>query len=351
MKIFFRADGNKNIGWGHVMRSISIASAFRKTGSECVFVCADTAMVEVLDNYDFEHIVLNTDYTQMESEIDQFSEIIIKHKPDILFVDSYFVTYNYLSACKNLCKTVYIDDVYSFPYPVDVLINYNVYADKEKYLELYKEESNIPKFVLGLSYVPLREEFKGIEYELRTVVKNVFVSTGGSDEAGLVLKLINVLLVKEEMTKGTKYHFILGSFEPDREEIYKLEKKYEWIVVHEKVKRMSEIMSISDIAISASGSTLYELCACGIPTITYILADNQIEGATTFEKKGLMINAGDLREKDFSASRIDKLEEIYFSPEKRTILHNKIKSFVDGNGSDTIVEYFICSNKGGIKSE
>lgn len=40
-------------------------------------------------------------------------------------------------------------------------------------------------------------------------------------------------------------------------------------------KKMSELMQQCDMAVSAAGSTLYELCACGMPTITYVLADNQ----------------------------------------------------------------------------
>ena len=50
-----------------------------------------------------------------------------------------------------------------------------------------------------------------------------------------------------------------------------------------------------DICVSAAGSTIYEICACGVPLITYILADNQISGAETFEKLGLAVNCGDLR--------------------------------------------------------
>lgn len=36
------------------------------------------------------------------------------------------------------------------------------------------------------------------------------------------------------------------------------------------------LMQKADIAISAGGFTLYELCACGTPTITYCMADNQM---------------------------------------------------------------------------
>ncbi|MCR5796546.1 MAG: hypothetical protein K6G63_01315 [Eubacterium sp.] len=44
-------------------------------------------------------------------------------------------------------------------------------------------------------------------------------------------------------------------------------------------------MQKCDIAISAAGSTLYELCACGVPTITYTTADNQIKAEKFLAKK------------------------------------------------------------------
>ena len=54
-----------------------------------------------------------------------------------------------------------------------------------------------------------------------------------------------------------------------------------------------------DLAVSAGGgSTLYELCACGTPAITYVLADNQIENAVKFESTGYMMYAGDCRAGD-----------------------------------------------------
>ena len=62
--------------------------------------------------------------------------IIEDEKADLLIIDSYYVSQAYLQSVKELIKTVYLDDVYSFAYDVDCLINYNVYADAEKYKEM-----------------------------------------------------------------------------------------------------------------------------------------------------------------------------------------------------------------------
>ncbi|NLV76359.1 MAG: UDP-2,4-diacetamido-2,4,6-trideoxy-beta-L-altropyranose hydrolase, partial [Tissierellia bacterium] len=53
--------------------------------------------------------------------------------------------------------------------------------------------------------------------------------------------------------------------------------KYNNVKFYMNVKNMKNLMINNDLAISAGGNTLYELCACGIPTIAIIIADNQLK--------------------------------------------------------------------------
>lgn len=346
MLFFFRTDGNSNIGWGHVMRSLSIASAAKNLGAECFFVCADDSMRNLIENKDFPVVVMDTDYRDMESETETFIEVINKEKPDSIFVDSYYVSNKYFRTIKKHSKVIYLDDVFSFPYDVDYLINYNIYASYETYRELYSGNT-IPELLLGTEYIPLRDEFvQNTPSSIRNEVKNVFISTGGSDEFGLVLRIINKLKDNIELSKGIEYHFIIGSYEPDFDEIVSLSESNKWIHLHRNVKKMSEIMNMCDVAVSAAGSTLYELCSCGVPTITYVIADNQINGATEFEKKKIMLNVGDLRIVDFDCSGIiDNLKMLMNDFELRKRLSEKMLFVVDGKGAERIIKK-ICETGG-----
>ena len=89
--------------------------------------------------------------------------------------------------------------------------------------------------------------------------------------------------------------------------------------------------------VSAAGSTLYELCACGVPTITYVLADNQIPAAVVFGDKGIMIDAGDVRKNpDFIRDLFDRIMDLAENKEKRIAMSQAMRTIVDGRGANRL---------------
>ncbi len=70
---------------------------------------------------------------------------------------------------------------------------------------------------------------------------------------------------------------------------------------------MKNLMINNDLAISAGGNTLYELCACGIPTIAIIIADNQRKFVQVIHRK-TGIDYIDLEGKNFKF----KKKKIFF---------------------------------------
>lgn len=301
--IVFRADGNSKIGAGHIMRCLSIADAAINMNEDVIFYTAGNEFSEIIENRRITNIVLRTDFMQMESELVLFKCELLKNKPAIVFVDSYFVTRDYLCELLDVChsyggKLVYIDDVVAFDYPCDILINYNIYGpDKEQdYISLYGKKC--PTLLLGIDYVPLRKEFSIAE--TRTAKEkptDVLVSTGGADTAHIALAITQYVSTADlRDLSNLKYHILIGAMNDDKNEIERIALKCDNIEVHFNVKDMLSLIKSCDIAVSAAGSTLYELCATQTPTITYILADNQNPGAEGFAKKGLMMCAGDIRD-------------------------------------------------------
>lgn len=335
-KFIIRADGNAEIGAGHIMRCLALAIAIRDSGTECIFVTSDDSFSDIISFNNFQHIVLWTKFYELEQELDEYYSVYCSFNPDLFIVDSYYVTQRYLIKLKKIGKVAYLDDIKAFPYDVDILINYNIFAKEYQYKEIYNKQGiMLPEMILGVEYTPLRKEFQGIEFpSISSDVKNIFFSVGGGDPDRIALNFVKAIVDKKNELEKYIFHLVLGSFEPDIDEIKQIVVDYEWIVVHENVKRMSVVMRNCELAVSAAGSTLYELCACGIPTITFVLENNQIMGAETMLKNEMMIYAGDYRtSKNFFENLIQCIINLCSDRKKRIKLSKNAKLIVDGNGA------------------
>lgn len=337
--ILFRADGNEVIGSGHIMRCLTIAETVREK-EECCFVLADDCFSALVEKRGFPSFCLNRDFANMSAELEVLIPYIKEKRPSAVIVDSYYATKKYLREIRKYLPVLYIDDLGGTAYPVDALVNYNIYGPEMDYAGLYRKEGReIPKLLLGVSYVPLRREFQNIKKRLQPKkVKNIFISTGGADSEHVALKLAQYLCLNHNYQKY-KYHFLLGALNQDVPKLVDIAEKYpDFIELHHDVKQVGKLIQMCDIAVSAAGSTLYELCACGIPTIIYVLADNQIQGAHAFEKRNLMVYAGDVRNNDGIFENIlNDIIQLCGDYYERQKMSKKMRSLVDGNGTKRIV--------------
>jgi UDP-2,4-diacetamido-2,4,6-trideoxy-beta-L-altropyranose hydrolase len=337
--ILFRADGNEQIGMGHIMRCLTIADAFQRKGRKCMFVLADESVKNFVEKRGFPTIILNTDFGKLENELEQLIPLICSLETQWIFVDSYYVSETYFKRLSDFCKVAYIDDLAMFAYPVDVLINYNVYAPDIGYKELYvKGNVSFPKTILGSNYAPLRDEFRSIRFrEQNPKCMRVLLSTGGADPIHLALEFVNYIIEHSEEDEF-EFHVVLGALNPDKDKIKRLASQCENIIIHQNVQNMVELMISCDIAVSAAGSTLYELCACGVPTITYVLADNQLLGDEAFQKLKLMVSLGDVRESKNLPEQIYRaICELNTDFEGRKSKAQRMRNMVDGFGVDRLV--------------
>lgn len=326
--ILIRADANEFIGTGHIMRCKTIAQAFIDHGEKVQFVTADHQSDSLLR--EFQTICLESSWKYLNDELKKLQKLIEEVKPCLLFLDSYYVTQEYFYTLRGIVRLAYIDDLNEKCWDSDYVINYNIYAallDYSRYRQGYTE------ILLGPKYAPLRTEFRHLPmHAIQKHVTDVLVSAGGADPQRITERIISEVC---PAFPEIRFHFIVGGLNPRIEEIKKLEN--ESVILHINEQNVSELMLRCDIAISAAGTTLYELCACGIPTITYVLADNQIRAAQTFEEQGFMLNAGDCRNNPtFEKDLIILLQGI--DSTKRKELSYKMCQLVDGKGAERIVK-------------
>ena len=343
MRVIIRADGNKEIAMGHIMRCLSIGEALKKAGAEVAFVTAGDDTKTLIEGRGFENHVLGTSFREMEEELPAFRKYFEKNPAQWIFVDSYFVTENYMKELAGWCKTVYLDDMGQPVYPVSILINYNIYGKKLPY-ESWYEQAGVKKpekCLLGCGYAPLRAEFQqGLRSRVQEKVTDVLVTTGGGDAVNAAGGLCDRLA--KEMEKGyhqgVRYHVVCGPFSEYKEELYALAKEHPAFVIHENVTRMSELMQACDLAVSATGSTMYELCSMQLPVVCFYFAENQRQMAECFGDTTEIVNAGNITaDRDAVLTKLcENLCALEQDDKLRDRIRRQMSELTDGSGAARI---------------
>lgn len=338
---FIRADGNSEIGMGHIMRCLSIADAVKEQGTNPVFITSCKECIPVIEQRGYQTRLLSTDYREMLSELSQLV-IILREFSDtknLLLVDSYQVSEKYFKELGKFVVTACLEDM-GQSYPVDVLINYNIYGEKLSSYYLESINSRPHRMLLGTAYAPLRLEFQqGITYTLREKVTDVMITTGGGDTFFATRAFIESFLADERLQKRQiRYHIISGPFNIHAADLKKLYANNSNIVIHENVKNMKEIMQQSDVVLTATGSTIYEVSALGVPMIAFYFVENQRQGAEEISKKTHVINCGDFQKEPENVVKkaTDSLFRCVNEKDYRELLHREEKQLVDGQGAHRI---------------
>lgn len=331
--LYIRADGNQIIGSGHIMRCLSIAKALRTIGEDSIFITADNYPEGLIRKHGFTNICLDSDWANLEKESLQLDNLILTGNIKKLLIDSYYITPKYVDNIHNKTKIAYLDDLENFSYAVDLLINYSISAEEDK----YKHKYPFTKFLLGTDFIPLREQFQGIRHIYRNKVKDILITTGGSDSFNVTGKLIQGLRANSQFNE-INLHIIIGAFNVHKEEILKLSNIHKNICIYQNIDDMAALMSRCDMAISAGGTTLYELCACTVPIVAFTFADNQINGTKALGRHGLLYYAGDIRINLDSCilGIIQKVQEMAQNSYERKYMMEKMRCKVDGYGAKRI---------------
>lgn len=342
MKLLIRADANEVIASGHVRRCLSIAAGFMDQDIEIVFVCSEPDAENLLDETKYRCIVLKNDYRQKDMEIPLLKDIINKERADGILVDSYEVTERYLSELSEICPVAYIATMKNINFTGKLLINYTQYAKQKDFEHKYVKLEENGFLLQGEKYVPLRKEFLKISHRDRKDIRNVLITTGASDPNNMSYAILAACMSVSQL-KEMNYTVIIGNYFKNVEQLEEVKQNNPNIVLKYNVNNMSELMKNNDVAVSAGGTTLFEVCACGLPTISFSMADNQIPMAQYFEKKDLIPYAGDVRTHVMDV--LTNIQNILCSWTQQINKVNeqskKMQSVIDGMGAQRIAEKIV----------
>lgn len=336
--IYIRVDMNEIIATGHLMRCLSIADAVVARGGKVVFITADKIPVPYLIERGYNAVVLDTSWDCMEQEITAIKEKIQFHDDDKFLIDSYQVTENYLQEITKMVYTIYIDDLNAFLYPVNCVLCYANYWEQFYYRKEYQKAGYSTSFLLGCGYVPLKKEFAEMKKkEVCSLPGKLLIMSGGGDPYNVIGQILENINIEEY----TSIDVICGRYHQFHDELKEQWDHADRIQIHRSVEHIEKYMKKADIAISAGGTTLYELCVCGTPTITYSFADNQLDNVKQFQADGIMEYAGDARFENVGYNVSKFLQGAYQSETVRRKLSEKMQLLVDGKGAERIAHFIL----------
>ncbi len=312
MLTIFRVDASIQIGSGHVMRCLTLADALKKEGAECAFICREHNGNMLTFIHSKGHKVITLPFKKSSSNlthqhsrqeyidwlgvsIDEDAQQTIEaiqsfttDKSDWLIIDHYALDTVWEKSLRPYCqKIMVIDDLADRQHDCDLLLDQTFGRDERDYQVLVPEDCTI---LTGSYYALLRPEFaQWREYSLqrrqKPQLKQLLITLGGVDKDNVTGQVL-AALANSHLPKDCKIIVVMGEHAPWLESIKSQASHLSWTTeVRVNVANMAELMANSDLCIGAAGSTTWERCCLGLPTIMLVLAENQQKIADELAKE------------------------------------------------------------------
>jgi len=308
MKVVFRVDASLQIGTGHVMRCLSLAQVLKENGINVELICRkhegslidkirssgfNVHELEVLEEIEVNNKLAHSHWlgATQQQDADDCINILKLEKTDWLIVDHYALGEDWQRNLKPYYeKLMVIDDLADRKHQCDILFDQTFGRHQNDYAALVPTDCEL---LLGSQYALLRPEFakwRSYSLERRTELefKQLLINMGGVDINNVTGQILDELKTCT-LPSDINITVVMGGAAPHVEGVrikasalpYKTEVKI-------NVDNMAEIMSNSDISIGASGSTTWERCCLGLPTIQIITAYNQELIANNLDRAGIV---------------------------------------------------------------
>lgn len=346
--MLIRADANPQIGSGHVMRCIALGQAWYDQGGRVVFLSnmEQNGLYKRITNENFEFVFIpkpHPDESDLECTIKFLSDESDMRRNDksrgvsaFIVMDGYhFDSYFQKTIIEAGYPTIVIDDMNHLPcYHADVLINQNIHASEMKYCC-----DSRASLLLGTKYAILRREFATLfnwQRRIPNKARKILVTFGGADYVNFAAKVLEAIKYLDDSDIEVK--IIIG---PLNRHIKMLEKEIEDTKFScdllSNVSNIAELMVWGDLAISAAGSTCWELGVLGMPSLIVTVAENQKGIGKQLDQNQMAKHLGWYE--DISVTDIEEmLKELIFDPERRFRMSNNIKKLFVGNPISNILQ-------------
>ncbi len=340
MNLLIRADASVAIGTGHVMRCLALAQAWQDVGGKVTFAMAEsTPAIEgrlAAESCELFPIRSEPGSTEDAGEMVAFAR---ERRANWIVLDGYQFSADYQRVLKEAEFRIFFIDDYGHAqhYYADVVLNQNVHADEP----MYEAREEYTRLLLGPRYCMLRREFVrwgAWKREVATTGRRVLVTMGGSDPGNLTGRVMEA--IRRVKLDALAVTVVVGGSNPHFALLQKLTAESgNHISILRDVRNLAELMAQSDMAVSAAGSTCWEMCLLQLPMVLIDVAENQTPIAKGMHAAGAAVHvgsAGCVREADIA----ETVSNLLASASERTGLSQRCGELVDGLGTERVLREF-----------
>jgi UDP-2,4-diacetamido-2,4,6-trideoxy-beta-L-altropyranose hydrolase len=334
--LVFRVDGGASIGTGHVMRCLALAQAWRDSGGAARFVTAQPlgALEERVGAEGFQVLYANFVSGSIADARATVAAARQSGAPWII-ADGYHFGPEYQQAIKDTgIFLLFIDDYgHGSPYCADLVLNQNLYASDD----LYRDRAPYTQRLLGTKYALLRREFlkyREGQRDFPQIARRILVTLGGADAANVTQKVVDALKRLSDIDLEIK--IVAGAANTHVASLRETAAQANGCIeVLSAVTDVPKLMAWADLAISAGGTTCWEIAFMGLPACIIVLADNQMPVARALDEKGAAINVG--RWGGESEERfLDAVGNLIYNRDRRRAMGRIGRTIVDGKGAERV---------------
>lgn len=278
------------------MRCLALAAAWHQNGGQVVFLTygANDSTKHRISSNGFKFIRIQQPYPH---ELDARTTLRVCQRysrfgnaPWVVLDGYHFDTPYHRTLREHGIRLLVIDDTAHLQYyDADILLNQNITGSE---LEYRTAPGTIR--LTGPSYVLLRNEFlQWSDWERSHPLQSrrLLVTMGGSDPDNVTRKVLESLIYLDEI--NMEITVIIGPHNVHKASLLPLARQQSLSVrFAEDVMDVSKFMASVDFAITAGGSTVWEMAYMALPSIALILADNQSEAIQKLDRTHILRNLG-----------------------------------------------------------
>nr|MBD3621827.1 hypothetical protein [Sunxiuqinia sp.] len=328
MKLLFITKGSAKIGFGHIVRSSTLAQEAVDAGHGVTYIAIGAEEIKnILKGKNFSPMFLEKESDLLSQAFSFYDAVIF----DLLELK----TRSFLFLSSRTARKISISPIFNHNSKVDLLFNRTKYVDPEiQSLDLRK--------YCGLDYTILKRSC--LRVDTGEYIKNldkenlhIAISMGGGDAQNKTLQFLRQV---KGIIVPTTFWVLLGegykhSYNQLIEEI-SLDLRHE-IILAKTNRSMWRIVNNCSMIVLAGGITTYEAAFCGIPSINFLYKKGNSYLIEELVENQACINAGEIDESNIMRKFPGIVNHLFRNKEQLIKMHQKSMSLVDDRGCERIL--------------